>query len=220
MTNDSSMMPASDQGQEPSDGMEELAAMWRKIAKTLMGCIDGLGMCEPGDYIRIELIGPESEGFEPNYYPYVQISATGELDRVTVEVAGNVLLHPLYELNEEQVAVLRRTGWDGNDVHAGDLDWALEVNGDVDDYDLIADQLVMILRDYFRIAHPQMLTFRQKGLLPAVEEMLGLTETVKVPLDKPTLAKMGEVDGHAVGVAYATEDREELLKIVDDVVGE
>ena len=220
MTNDSSMIHASDQGQEPSDGIEELTARWRKIAKTLVGSIDGLGMCEPGNYLRLELIGPESEGCEPNYYPYVQISATGELDQVTVEIPGNILLHPLYALDEEQVAVLRRTGWDGNDLHAGDLDWTLGVNGDVDDYELIADQLVMILRDYFRIAHPQMLTFRQNGFEPEVEEMLGLTETAKVPLDKPTLAKMGEVDGHAVGVAYATEDREELLKIVDDVVGE
>ncbi|HHV22140.1 MAG TPA: hypothetical protein GXZ30_11520 [Propionibacterium sp.] len=219
MTNDSSMIHTSEQGQEPSDGIE-LVALWRKIAETLTGCIDGLGMCEPGDYLRLELIGPAPEGCIPPYYPYVQISATGELDQVTVEIPGNVLLHPLYALNEEQVAVLRRTGWGGNDLEAGDCDWTLEVNGEVDDYDLISDQLVMILRDYFRIAHPQMLTFRQKGLRPEVEDMLGLTETAKVPLDKPTLAKMGEIDGHAVGVAYATENREELLAIVDDVVGE
>ena len=222
MTNDSNTLSASDQGHEPGDGSDEIDALWEHITKELRMCIDGLSMCEQGDYLRLELIGPASDSCEADAYPYLQISATGETSgHVSVEIPGNFFLGSLYELNEEQCASLRRMGWEGNEPMTGRRNWIWEIYDEHHVYDEVAEQLVTILRDYFGVAHPEMLTLRQVGLIPDLDEKLGLTETTKVPIEKPTSkGGLDEAEGHRSGVAYATESREELIPVVGEVLAD
>lgn len=214
MTTDRHIMREPDAGSEPDDPTDELATMWSDLTDALTGSLDGLGMCEAGAFLRLELIGPEPKGAAPEYYPYVHFAATGELDGVVAEMPGDLLIHPLYALDDAQAEALRGTGWEDN-IGSGELEWTLEFSSD--DAEWVATQVVTILRDFFGIVHPQLLTFRCKGFVPEIGDILGLTETDKVPIDKPTLATFG---GGDEARAHVVRSRAELIPLVAEVVGE
>lgn len=219
MTNDRNITPAADRNREHGEGIDQVNELWDALATTLLGCLEGLAGGEEGDHLRLELIGPESESAAPDYYPYVQFASTGVWGLLQAEIPGNVLVHPLYRLDRHQCAALRSTGWFGNDPH-GEIDWIVEFVQD--DFEEIAHQAVVILRDYFGVVHPHLLTFRGSGLGDDIDQRLGLCASAKVPIDKPSLASFGT--GGAGGTAetearaLVTSSHEELVVLVTEAL--
>lgn len=220
MTNDRNTPPAADRDRDHSEGIDQVNALWDALAVNVLGCLDCLADGAEGDYLRLELIGPVSQGAAPNHYPYVQFSATGVLGLLRAEIPGNVLVHPLYKLDREQCAALRRSGWFGNDP-SREVDWIREFVDD--DSESVAKQAVLILRDYFGIAHPQLLTFRASGREDELDQQLGLCASVEVPIDKPTLAAFGKAEASTnTGIAahaFVASSHEEIVVLVAEALG-
>lgn len=221
MTNDRNTTPAADHNREHNEAIDPLNEPWEALATRLLGCLEGLAGGEEGDHLRLELIGPESEGAAPDYYPYVQFASTGVSGLLQAELPGNVLVHPLYKLDRHECAALRSTGWFGNDPH-GEIDWILEFVDD--DLEEIAQQAVVILRDYFGIVHPHLLTFRGSGLADDIDQYLGLCASAEVPIDKPSLASFrpGGAGGTAETDARAlvAGNHEELVVLVTEALAQ
>lgn len=219
MTNDRNTTSAADRDRQHGDGADHVEEFWEVLAVSLQGCLDGLAEGREGDHLRLELVGPEPEGAGPNHYPYVQFSSTEVPGVLQAEIPGNVLIHPLYTLNRDECVALRRMGWFGNDP-SGEIDWILEFV-DVDAGE-VAQETVSILRDYFGIAHPQLLTFRASGLEDEIEGGLGLCASAEVPIDKPTRATFGKTeDSTMTGAdAFVAGSHEELAARVAEVLGE
>lgn len=220
MTNDRNASPAADRNWGHSEDVDQVNELWDALATTLMGCLDGLASAEEGDHLRLELIGPASKDAAPNYYPYVQFSSKGVLDELQAEMPGNVLIHPLYRLDWDQCTALRQMGWFGNDP-SGEIDW---IRAFVDEEsEEVARQAVLILRDYFGIAHPQLLTFRESGFIDDLDEQLGLCATADVPIDKPTLATFEKIkdpaDAGTPAQAFVASDHAELVSLVAETLG-
>lgn len=220
MTNDRNASPAADRNWGHSECIDQTNELWDALATTLLGCLDGLAGADEGDYLRLELVGPKSEGAAPNYYPYIQFSATDALDVLQAEIPGNVLIHPLYRLTWDQCTALRQTGWFGNDP-SGEIDWILDFVDE--ESEGVAQQAVLILRDYFGIAHPQLLTFRESGFVDDLDEQLGLCASADVPIDKPTLSPLGKAedstDTATVAQAFGASNHAEMVSLVAETLG-
>lgn len=219
MTNDRNASPAADRNWGHRENVDQDNELWDALATKLLGCLDGLAGAEEGDYLRLELVGPRSGDAAPNYYPYVQFSSTGVLGELRAEIPGKVLIHPLYRLDRDQCTALRQMGWFGNDP-SREIDWNLEFVDD--DSEEVAQQAVLILRDYFGIAHPQLLTFRESGFVDDLDEQLGLCASVNVPLDKPTVATFRKAeDSTGTGTSaqtFVARNHAELVSLVAETL--
>lgn len=217
MTNDRNTTPAADRDRQDSDDSNQVLEFWDVLAINLQGCLESLAEGQEGDHLRLELIGPEPEGAGPDLYPYVQFSSTEVPGALQAEIPGNVLIHPLYTLDRDECVALRQMGWFGNDP-SGEIDWILDFV-DVESA-VVARETVSILRDFFGIAHPELLTFRASGVMNDIEEQLGLCASAEVPIDKPTLATFDKPDDSTVTGTdtFVASSHDELVARVAEVL--
>jgi hypothetical protein len=174
-------------GSAEQKGQKELAVAWRQLARGLASAIETLTDPEQADHLLVELTETDAHGATP----YAQFAgfrggAFDDVAMVRAEIAGNYYLVSAFELGAEGCAYLQAAGWRGNLDIDEERNWYVELP--LDDADTIAEQVVTVLRDFFGIAHPQMLVFRSWG--PAAEShdhaaMLGLMPADAVPADAP-----------------------------------
>lgn len=213
MPNDRNTTPAPDRDRQHGDGSDPVHELWDLLAINLRAQLDRLADGSEGDFLRLEVLGSESEGT----YPYVEFSATAAPGVLYATIPGNVLVHPLYKLDRNQCAALRRMGWFGNDP-SGEVDWLQEFL-EVDSME-VAQEAVLILRDYFGIAHPQLLTFQASGLDDDHTRGLGLCASTAVPIAKPAVATGWSANAPTLTSeeAFVPEDHADLVVLVAEAL--
>lgn len=199
---------------------EDLGEQWYALEVALGAYLATMVAPEGDDHLLIELPDPTPDG-PGECAPYAQFAAFGDGAMVRAEISGDGYLHPQFHLDEVGCGYLMTAGWSGNDPDDPDTkNWYAE--RPVAEADDLAEEVVRVLQHHFGVAHPQLLTYHAWG--PAAEDadMLGICATEDVPTDDPKAPQ-----GHgcrpvppAGSTAIVTEDRDELVAVVADVLRE
>ncbi|MGH3502995.1 MAG: TY-Chap domain-containing protein [Nocardioidaceae bacterium] len=201
------------------DAIGELDALWDELEEVLSDYLATMVDPHEGDHLIIELAAPGHEG-GVGCPPYAQFAGFGDGQMIRAEVAGNTYLSPQYQLVEDGCDFLAMVGWSGNDE--AEPNWYVErpVGGAGE----IANQAVWVLRYYFGVAHPQLLTHQAWGPAADGVSVLGLCATGDVPTDEPHAPAVPAAlrGGESVleRLALKPANREDLLNILERLLRE
>ena len=161
-----------------------------------------------GDHLLLEAPG---ESGADGCAPYLQFAAFGEGRMVRAEVSSNLYLAPAHHLTAQQTTDFRPMGWLGGDEHNHNH----YLERPVADAKLIASIAVVVLRDYFHLPYPELLSVQAWGPAAAGIAILGLPDTADVPAD--IVDSAATPSAPALLVAYP-EDRAQLMDCVRGVL--
>lgn len=208
-------MSASDESDLVADSTPEpVDAAWSTLEAQLATYVATMIAPDEGDHLILELAGDDDN--DEGCAPYVQVAGFGGGTMLRVGAAGNSVLTAGWQMGEAARDLLRGHGWTEPDEDC--CNWSLEEG--VDQWGYVASQIVNALRNYFGIAHPELLTQRAWGQAAEGAATLGLLPTLELPADVPLSGVAVEPAAaylcHAleVQVAYATQERDALVALV------
>ena len=191
---------------------------WDRLASSLAAYLATMVDPAEDDHLIIELAAADTSPGAGSP-PYVQFAGFGDGRYLRAEVAGDAYLLPAYRLADEAATLLRRLGWEGNEPAGRPEERNWHIERSISDVAMVADQTVQVLRDCFRVAHPQLLTYQAWG--PAAEgaSVLELCATGDVPIEQSVAPSAQDGAAPARGaIALEPADRDELLDMVASVL--
>ena len=216
-------MTANTHGGTPADLPGDDAARygesaWDRLATGLAHYLATMVDPDEDDHLIIELAAAEDLP-EAGAPPYVQFAGFGDGGYLRAEVAGDRYLMPAYRMDDSAAELLRQMGWRGNDPAGSPEESNWHIERPIGDAASVASQAVRVLRDCFRVAHPQLLTYQAWGPAAGGAPALELCATADVPIEEPLTP--GTQDGPAPApgtMALEPANREELMQMVADVL--
>lgn len=205
------------------EGLDELDALWEALEENLTAYLATMVDPREEDHLIIELAdcAPESEA---GCSPYAQFAAFGNGTMIRGEISGDAYLSPRYSLGADGYEFLSTTDWLGN--NEAERNWYRELPGA--GADELANHVLWVLRTYFRVVHPGLLTYQAWGPAAAGAEVLGLCASGDVPRDvvrdePPASRTPTVVRGHEPildCVALMPVDRDDLFHMVGSLLRE
>lgn len=200
----------------------ELDATWNDFRDALSGYLTTMTDPLENDHLIIELPSPDPSG-EDGCAPYAQFTGFGDGTMIRAEISGDYYLLPQYRLGADPAGLATVLCWAGNDAAPdGDAEkrnWFVE--RPLAESEVIASQVVWVLRHHFGIAHPHLLTYRAWGPAAEAVERLGLCATADVPQDEPapaTTRSFPDAEWIRSQLAFEPTDHDELVGLVGAVL--
>jgi hypothetical protein len=158
---------------------------------------------------RLVLETPDSGGDATAPYAQVDVVRPGVL---RAELSGNSVLEKVHRLDKAGKRAVRELGWDAPDRAHGFVNFHTEL--ELADVDVLAQMIRAALGETFRLADPELLSYRAWGPAAGEATALGLASTEDVPTDR-----VGG-SGRTSTSATVPDGRDDLLALVGETLAE